>query len=95
MPEAAVNKDRRSPSGEYDVRTPGKLLSVNTIPETEGMNNPSDDNFRRCVLASNEAHEPASLFRGERIHQAFTLILRFLTPVTCEQSSDSDTTVCH
>ena len=68
VPKATVHKYDFSPAGKNDIRTSGKRLSMQTISEAFGMDQPTDKQLRPGVFASYSRHHPASMFWREAVH---------------------------
>jgi hypothetical protein len=75
MPETAVDKDYRSQSREYQVRTPWEAGDVEAETETQGMRCPSNGDLRLCIYATNRRHALGALSGGQYVCHDCTLRL--------------------
>lgn len=68
VPKTTMHEYDFSPARKNQVRTSGKRLSMQTIPIAFGMNQAADKQLRFGILASYPRHHPASMFRGQAVH---------------------------
>ena len=71
MPEATMNKDYGVISTQYDIRPTGQVMSMESKPITQSMQNTPHDPFRMGVFMANTAHKPRSFCNGKKIHLTF------------------------
>lgn len=67
MPEAAIDKDCLSTSGEHNIWRAWKILSMEPISKTHSEEERTDRQFRGRVLRRNGSHEATSAFRTQPI----------------------------
>ncbi len=68
VPEAAVNEDRQTVLGEYDVGFARKVLAVQAEASAECVQRAPDRQFRLGVLAPDTAHVLAAPLWIEMVH---------------------------
>ena len=67
MPETAVHQKRGTVPWENDIGSPGKVLSMEAVPQTPGVEPSSEQQFGLGVLAADAAHVEPALFSGQDI----------------------------
>ena len=61
VPEAAVDKDNGSVLGKDDVRRPGKIASVEAVPEAHSVEEGPNRELGARILVADARHYLASL----------------------------------
>ena len=61
VPETAMNEDDAFQPRKYKVRLAGQGVDVQTVSETEAMNQPADGHLRTRVLTLDAAHPLTAL----------------------------------
>jgi hypothetical protein len=62
VPEATVNKYDFPSRCQDNIRTAGQISFVQTVAESESMDNPSYQDFRLGIGTSDQAHLYAAFF---------------------------------
>jgi hypothetical protein len=70
VPEAAVDKNRRSILAQHDVWFSGEILSVQSVPKAARVKEGPDAHFRFCIAAFDCRHVPAALLRRVNVNHA-------------------------
>lgn len=68
VPEAPVHEDHETIAREYEIRTSGKIGAVQSEPESETMQQPSDDQLGLGVARANSRHHPTSMQWIDDVH---------------------------
>lgn len=71
VPEATVNENRKTLSGEYDIGLPKQAI-VNPIPATKGPKHFSYDDLRSGISPPDAGHASAALFRRQHVNHEST-----------------------
>lgn len=87
MPEASVDKDRRSAGGEHQIGFAGQFFTVEAVAQALSVQRSSEQHFRLGVLAAYPGHVEPALLWGERIDSTRQA---WLGSPRCHASSASD-----
>ena len=68
MPEASVDEDRLPRAPRYDVGLPRKILGMETVVMTGGVENAAHDHFRARIAPLYPRHSSAAIGLAECIH---------------------------
>ena len=57
---------------EYQIRCSGKIATMESIAQSDGMNSAPNSHFRFCIFGFHPRHQPRSSFRSETVHNVYS-----------------------
>jgi hypothetical protein len=82
MPEAAMDKNSCPEAGEHDVRPADESQNVEPIAKSKAVQEPSDNQLRASITASDRPHTSSALVRGQIVrHRVLATHSRLVTSV--------------
>lgn len=72
MPKATLHENDLPVPGQYDVRSPGQVFTVQPEPITQPVEHRARGDLRLRIFAVYAAHKLRPRERGERVHGALS-----------------------
>lgn len=90
MPKTPVDKNCHALSREYDVRTTGQILSVDSVTEAPCMKRLPELELGAGVFRPDQSHPLATLIRGKGINHRSAALFAYHSKGGCPESPIDD-----